>query len=339
MQQVWMTRHGAPSVLTLQEADDPVPGPGEVRVRVHAAGINFADVLIRIGLYPDAPNLPAVIGYEVAGVVDAVGDDVVDITEGIRVLALLPSFGGYSDTVIIPANAAVRIPDELTFDKAAAIPVNYLTAWLLLIKLANVEPGEVVLIHSAAGGVGQAAVQLCRWKGARVVGTASPAKHSRLLELGVEHCIDSRTADFEHEVLRLTDGRGVDVALDAVGGKSFSRSYRCLAPLGRLCVFGVSGMVRGEDRKLTHVLREWLSTPRFSSLNLLQNSRSVLGMTLGCLKDNPRRRRELLDQIIDLVSQGILDPVVDRSYSFAEAAQAHEYLQSRNSFGKVVFTS
>jgi NADPH:quinone reductase-like Zn-dependent oxidoreductase len=337
MQQVWVTRHGPPSVLTLQEANDP--GPGEVRVRVRAAGINFADILIRIGLYPDAPRLPAVIGYEVAGVVDDVGDDVEDIGEGVRVLALLPSFGGYSDTVIIPANEAVPIPDELTFDKAAAIPVNYLTAWLLLIKLANVEPGEDVLVHSAAGGVGQAAVQLCRWKGARVVGTASPAKHSRLLKLGVEHCIDSQTADFENEVLRLTDGRGVAVALDAVGGKSFSRSYRCLAPLGRLCVFGVSGMVHGENRKLTHVLREWLSTPRFSSLNLLQNSRSVLGMTLGCLKDNPRRRRELLDQIIDLVSQGILDPVVDRSYSFAEAAQAHEYLQSRNSFGKVVFTS
>ena len=339
MQQVWVTRHGPPSVLTLQEANDPVPGPGEVRVRVRAAGINFADILIRIGLYPDAPRLPAVIGYEVAGVVDDVGDDVEDIGEGVRVLALLPSFGGYSDTVIIPANEAVPIPDELTFDKAAAIPVNYLTAWLLLIKLANVEPGEDVLVHSAAGGVGQAAVQLCRWKGARVVGTASPAKHSRLLKLGVEHCIDSQTADFENEVLRLTDGRGVAVALDAVGGKSFSRSYRCLAPLGRLCVFGVSGMVHGENRKLTHVLREWLSTPRFSPLKLLQDSRSVLGMTLGCLKDNPRRRRELLDQIIDLVSQGILDPVVDRSYSFAEAAQAHEYLQSRNSFGKVVFTS
>jgi len=336
MQQVWVTRHGPPHVLELREAVDPVPGSGEVRVRVQAAGVNFADILIRIGLYPDAPRLPAVIGYEVAGVVDAVGNDVADITEGIRVLALLPSYGGYGDTVIIPASEAVPIPDKLTFEKAAAIPVNYLTAWLLLIKLANVEPGEHVLLHSAAGGVGQAAVQLCRWKGARVIGTASPAKHSRLRELGVEHCIDSQTSDFESEVQRLTNGRGVDVALDAVGGKSFSRSYGCLAPLGRLCVFGVSGMVHGENRKLTHVLREWLATKRFSPLTLLQDSRSVLGMTLGCLKDDPWRRREILDQIIGLISQGILDPIVDRSYPFAEAAEAHKYLQSRSSFGKVV---
>lgn len=338
MRQILMMRNGPPDVLQLDETEDPRPGPDQVRIRVQAAGVNFADVLIRIGLYPDAPRLPAVIGYEVAGVVDEIGEGVTDIAVGRRVLALLPNYGGYSDTVIIPAAEAVPIPDGLTFEQAAAIPVNYLTAWVLLIKLAGIERGERVLIHAAAGGVGQAAVQLCLWKGARVLGTASPAKHSRLRDQGVEHCIDSRTSRIDSEVMQLTDDQGVDVVLDAVGGKSFSRSYGCLAPLGRLCVFGVSGMVHGDHRRWMHVLREWLLTPRFSPLKLIQHSRSVQGMTLGCLKDDPSRRRMMLDQIINLVSEGILDPVVDQTFPLAEAAAAHVRLQSRASFGKILLT-
>ena len=165
MRQVWIPRTGAPEVLELRQASDPEPGPGQIRVRVAAAGVNFADILARMGLYPDAPPLPAVVGYEVAGTVDAVGAGVGDVAFGSRVAALV-HFGGYSDTILVPAEQVIPLPADLSFEKAAAIPVNYVTAWIMLVHLANVQAGQRVLVHAAAGGVGQAALQICRWRGA-----------------------------------------------------------------------------------------------------------------------------------------------------------------------------
>ncbi|MFN7134733.1 MAG: alcohol dehydrogenase catalytic domain-containing protein, partial [Myxococcales bacterium] len=184
MRQVWIPKIGGPEVLEVREAADPVPGHGQVRIRVAAAGVNFADVLARMGLYPDAPRLPTVVGYEVAGTIDAVGDGVQGLTPGMRVLSLT-RFGGYSDTVLVPAIQVAPLADALSFEKAAAIPVTYLTAWLMLIHLGNLRRGERVLIHAAAGGVGQAAVQLAKWRGAEIFGTASAGKHARLREAGV----------------------------------------------------------------------------------------------------------------------------------------------------------
>src|SRR5262249_50810598 len=153
-----------------------------------------ADLMARMGLYPDAPKLPAVVGYEVAGTIDRVADGADGFSPGQRVAALV-RFGGYSDTVVVPAAQVALIPDELSFEKAAAIPVNYLTAWLMLIWLGNVHPGERVLVHAAAGGVGQAALQICRWRGATVIGTASGGKHERLRAMGAAHCIDYTRED------------------------------------------------------------------------------------------------------------------------------------------------
>ena len=201
MRQVWITRKGAPNVLQVREAPDPTPGPGEVRVRAVACGVNFADVMARMGLYPDAPPVPCVVGYEVAGTVDAVGAGVKSVKAGDRVLALC-RFGGYSDMVVAPEVQVIPIPAKLTFEKAAAIPVNYITAWIMLVKLGNLAKGERVLIHAAAGGVGQAALQLAKWRGAEVFGTASASKHERLKSLGVAHCIDYHSQDFEEEVRR-----------------------------------------------------------------------------------------------------------------------------------------
>jgi NADPH:quinone reductase-like Zn-dependent oxidoreductase len=244
MRQVWIPAHGEPEVLEVREAPDPDAAVGEVRIRVAAAGINFADILARMGLYPDAPQPPAVVGYEVSGTVDQVGSGVDGLAEGSRVAALT-RFGGYSDTVVVPANQVIPIGDGLSLEKAAALPVNYLTAWVMLVWLGNVRRGDRVLVHAVAGGVGQAALQICRHFGAEVLGTASGGKHERLRQLGVTHPIDYRSQDFEEEVERVTGGRGVDIALDAVGGESFKKSYRCLAPLGRLVVFGASSMVSG----------------------------------------------------------------------------------------------
>jgi synaptic vesicle membrane protein VAT-1 len=336
---VWITRRGGPEVLQVREAPDPTPHAGQVRIRVAAAGVNFADTMARMGLYPDAPPLPTVVGYEVSGTVDAVGEGVTGLKTGDRVLALT-RFGGHSDVVCVPRAQMARIPDALSFDKAAAIPVTYLTAWLMLVWHGNVQAGQRVLVHAVAGGVGQAAVQICRWRNAEVIGTASASKHSRLRETGVAHCIDYGTQDFEAEVARITEGRGVDLALDAVGGKSFLKSYRSLAPLGKLFLFGVSSVSTGETRSIVAGFRALLSMPRFRAIPLMNENRGVIGVNLGHLWEKQDFLRARLEEILALVNvdgrPGPLDPPVDSRYPFDRAGEAHARLQSRQSFGKVL---
>jgi NADPH:quinone reductase-like Zn-dependent oxidoreductase len=333
MRQIWIPKIGGPDVLEVREAADPEPQPGEVRIRVAASGINFADCLARMGLYPDAPKLPAVVGYEVAGEIDRVGAAVEGVSEGMRVVAAT-RFGGYSDTVLVPAANVLPVPADLSFEGAAALPVNYLTAWIMLIWIGNVHPGERVLIHAAAGGVGQAALQICRWRGATVFGTASASKHARLKDNGVAHCIDYNTQDFEAEIKRITDGEGVDVVLDAVGGRSFAKSYRCLGPLGRLFVFGVSSFAPRSTRSLPAVLKGFLRMP----ISLMDDNRGVFGVNVGHLWDRVELLTRMLSDIVRLTGDGVLSPVVDRVFPFDRAGEAHAYIQGRKNFGKVLLT-
>lgn len=335
MRQVWIPKIGGPEVLEVRVAPDPEPRQGEVRIRVAASGVNFADILARMGLYPDAPKPPAVVGYEVAGAIDKVGPGVTELREGMRVVAAT-RFGGYSDAVVVSTGQALPIPTHLSFEKAAAIPVNYLTAWMMLVHLGNVRPGDRVLVHAAAGGVGLAALQICRWRGAEVIGTASAAKHERLRQMGAAHCIDYTRQDFEVEVERITGGAGVDIVLDAVGGGSFRKSYRCLAPLGRLFLFGFSSAAPGRRRNLWAVLRGFVRMPRFRPLSLMQSNRGVIGVNVGRLWGRGDLLRSMLEEIVGLVAGGTFDPVVDRAFPFDRAAEAHAYIQERKNFGKVV---
>jgi NADPH:quinone reductase-like Zn-dependent oxidoreductase len=337
MKQVWIPKIGEPEVLEVREAPDPEPKAGEVRVRVEASGINFADILARMGLYPDSPKLPAVVGYEVAGVVDAAGEGVDGLGNGDRVVAMT-RFGGYSDVVCAPHRTVRRLPDSLDFAGGASIPVNYLTAWLMLVRLGNVRAGERVLVHACAGGVGLAAVQICRHFGAEVIGTASAGKHERLREMGVSHCIDYRTQDFEKEVADLTGDKGVDIVLDAVGGESFAKSFRCLDSLGRLFVFGVSSMAPGSKRQLGSALLGLWRMPKFKPLSLMNFNRGVFGVNVGHLWDRGDELTAMLAEILDLFADATFKPVVDRTFPFAEAAAAHSYIQDRKNFGKVVLT-
>ena len=338
MRQVWIPRIGGPEVLELREAPDPEPKRGQVRVRVRAAGVNFADILARMGLYPDAPPLPAVVGYEVAGEVDKLGPEVGELTIGSRVLAMT-RFGGYADQICVPLEQLAPVPARLSFVEAAALPVNYLTAWIMLVHLGNVHLGERVLVHGAAGGVGQAAVQICRARGAQVIGTASAGKHERLRQLGVQHCIDYHTEDFEREVMRLTEGAGVAIALDAVGGESFQKSYRCLEHLGRLYMYGVSSLAPGRKRSVYRAARGLLAMPKFKPVPLMQENRGVQGVNLGHLWHRPALVRGMLDDILKLVEEGTLAPVVDSRFPLEEAAAAHARIQDRENFGKVVLTA
>lgn len=328
MRQVVITKKGGPAVLQVREAPDPLPAPGEVRIRVRAAGLNFADVMARVGLYPDAPQLPCVMGYEVAGEIDLPA-----ARAGERVMALT-KFGGQSELVCVPSEMVLPLPAGMRFAEAASIPVVWLTAWHMLVTLCNVRPGQAVLIHAAAGGVGTAAVQICRKLGAQSIGTASAGKHARLREMGLEHAIDYRAQDFEAEVMRFTQGRGVDVALDAVG--TFRQSFRCLAPVGKLVMYGASAAVSGERFNPLAALRAVAQMPFFHPLKLLPDNKGIFGVNMGRLWGEAALLSGELRAVLAGFAAGDFRAIVDSEVPFAEAGRAHQRLTGRGNFGKVV---
>lgn len=335
MKAVQVAKHGPPEVLRLLEVPDPTPGPGQAVVRVAAVGINFADILMRLGLYPGTPKPPFVPGFEAAGTVEAVGAGVSGLKAGDRVAAL--SFlGGYAEKFCAPAERLVPLPAGMSFEDAAALPVNYLTAYQALTHMAGLRAGERLLIHAAAGGVGLAAIQLAKLARGEIFGTASASKHDFLRQLGVAHAIDYRTQDFEAEVRRLTKGEGVDVVLDAVGGHSYRKSYRLLRPGGRLVCFGMSSAVTGRGRSL-RALAAWWNTPSFNPLGLMRKNRAVIGVHLGeIVRSRPALVRAWMEEMFRLYTTGRIKPHIGKTFPLADAAQAHQYIHDRQNLGKVL---
>ena len=336
MRAIWITKTGGPEVLEVREGPDPEPGPGEVRVRVRAAGLNFAEIMARMGLYPDAPKPPSVVGYEAAGVVDALGAEVASPAVGTRVIAL-SRFGAHADVLCVPATQTVPMPERMTFEEGAALPVVYITAYHMLFRVASVRPRERVLVHMAAGGVGLAVLQLCKTiDGVVTFGTASASKHGILREEGCAHPIDYRTTDYAAEVRRLTDGKGVDVVLDALGGRDWKKGYELLRPAGRLVAFGFANMSAGEKRTILHVARQAISVPFFTPLGLMEKNRSIAGVNIGHLWDEMDMLSEEMSALVALYEQGKIKPRIDKVFPFTEAADAHRRIQARENVGKIV---
>jgi NADPH:quinone reductase-like Zn-dependent oxidoreductase len=332
------TRFGGPEVLEVQERPDPLPQPGQVLIRVSRAGLNFADISARVGLYPDAPKFPTVMGYEVAGRVEAVGSGTAGFARGDRVMALC-RFGGQASMVAVPAAQVRKIPDAMSFDEAAAIPVNYLTAAQMLLWVAPLQPGMTVLIHMAAGGVGLAAIQLCRAvKDVVIIGTASAGKHEFLKAAGVHHCIDYRTQDYVSEVQRLTDGRGVHRVLDALGGPDWKKGYSLLRPGGHLLCFGWANMIDGEKRSWVHIASQAVRLPFFTPMALMDTNRSVSGVNMGHLWGELDVIGHHFDRLLELYATGTVKPHVDRVFPLEKAGEAHAYMQARKNVGKVLFS-
>jgi NADPH:quinone reductase-like Zn-dependent oxidoreductase len=329
MRAVVITKHGGPEVLKVQERPDPPLGPGEVRIDVAAAGINFADVMARMGLYPDAPKTPCVVGYEVAGTILEIGEGVVGLSPGQRVLAGT-RFGGYASQVVVPAHDVVPLPDELSFEQGAAIPVNYATAWAALIGYGALQPGERVLVHSAGGGVGIAATQIAKQAGAEVFGTASAGKHERCRELGVDRAIDYTQPGWEQGI------GSFDVILDAVAGKSFRTSYRLLRPGGRLVAFGASSLVSGERRNVLTAVRTLARMPRFSLIKQMSESKAVIGLNMLTLWKDRGSLRPWIEPLQAMLDDGTIQPVVAGAFAFRDAGAAQTMISERRNVGKVV---
>ncbi len=331
MRAVVITKHGDPSVLQVrQRPDPPPPGPNQLRVAVRAAGVNFADHMARVGLYPDAPKVPSVVGYEVAGTVEAVGDGVDPGRVGQRVLAGT-RFGGYAEIVNVAANDSVALPEAMSFEQGAAVPVNYATAWAALLGYGSLRAGERVLIHAAAGGVGIAAIQFAKAAGAEIHGTASPGKHQKLAELGVNRAIDYRRDGWWKDL------DPYDLVLDALGGTSLRRSYNLLRPGGRLVGYGISNLQQGEKRSLRTAAPQALAMLRgFNLMDQLSESKAVIGLNMLRLWDDRGTLEPWITPLTTALNDGTISPIVHAAVPFAEAPEAHRILAARENIGKVV---
>jgi NADPH:quinone reductase-like Zn-dependent oxidoreductase len=319
-------------VLQVQERPEPPVGPGEVAIDVRAAGINFADLMARLGLYPDAPKPPCVVGYEVAGTVAALGEGADgNLAAGQRVLAPV-RFGGYAERVTARADGVIALPDGLSFEEGAAIPINYSTAWEALIRQGNLQRGERVLIQAAAGGVGIAATQVAKRAGAEIWGTASPSKHDAITANGVDHPLDYTQSGWERSVPKL------DLVMDAIGGASFRRSYNLLRAGGRLVCFGASGVVSGERRNLITAARTALRMPRFNMIKQMSDSKAVIGLNVLSIWDEFQSASRWTAALHELLADGTIRPVVSEAFGFDRAADAHRFISERRNVGKVVLT-
>ena len=322
MRAVVITKHGPPEVLQVQERPEPVARDGQVVIDVKAAGINFADTMARVGLYPDAPKPPCVVGYEVAGTRSDTGERVMAGT----------IFNGYAERVAVAASDALPLPDGLSFEQGAAIPVNYATAWQGLLGYGPLGAGDRVLIHAAAGGVGISATQIAKSRGAEVWGTASPGKHAACRGFGVDHPLDYTRSGWERGLPKF------DVIMDAVGGRSFRTSYKLLRPGGRLVAFGASSVMAGESRNLIAAGRAALSMPRFNLIKQMSESKTVVGLNMLTLWKDRGTLEPWLQPLRELTDAGVIQPVVAEAFPFDRAPDAHRFIAERRNVGKVVLT-
>jgi NADPH:quinone reductase-like Zn-dependent oxidoreductase len=306
----------------VQERPEPVARDGQVVIDVKAAGINFADTMARVGLYPDAPKPPCVVGYEVAGTRSDTGERVMAGT----------IFNGYAERVAVTASDALPLPDGLSFEQGAAIPINYATAWQGLLGYGPLGGGDRVLIHAAAGGVGISATQIAKSRGAEVWGTASPGKHAACRGFGVDHPLDYTRSGWEQGLPKF------DVIMDAVGGRSFRTSYKLLRPGGRLVAFGASSVMAGESRNLIAAGRAALSMPRFNLIKQMSESKTVVGLNMLTLWKDRGTLEPWIQPLRELTDAGVIQPVVAEAFPFDRAPDAHRFIAERRNVGKVVLT-
>jgi NADPH:quinone reductase-like Zn-dependent oxidoreductase len=321
----------------------PAPlGPGDARLCVAACGVNFADLMMRMGLYPEAPKPPFVPGYEVAGTVAEAGEEARIrfpwLVPGARVMSGT-RFGGYTEEVVVPADRMAPLPADWTFPEGAAFLVVHLTAWLALMAMARVREGDRVLVHGIAGGVGLAAFHIARAAGARVAGTCGgPAKATRARDLGVDRVIDYTQENVEAAV-RAWAPEGVDVILEPRGLREGRRGLALLAPAGRTVLYGVSGMVRARRRSLWTVAAEGLSMMWMNPLSLIRRNQGIFGLNVLELESRPALLRRGLDDLLAGVERGAYRPVLDRTFPLEAAGEAHRHLHERKNFGKVALVT
>jgi len=319
VKQIQFDKLGGPEVLKLADAPVPEVPKGTVLIRNRAIGINFADTLFRQGQYAQTPQLPDTPGLEAAGVIEKIGEGVNGFSVGQRVAAI--GAKAYSEYMVARASQVIPIPDHVSFDEGAAYPIQVLTAWHIIHSSHNTGPGQTVVVHSAAGGVGICAVQIAKAAGARVIGTVSSAAKAALAkEYGADEAVNYDTQDFSAEVMRITDNRGADLILDAVGKPTFEKGINCLAPMGHLVLYGRAG---GPPDPL-------------NVFKLFQRSTKVSGFMLNQSHTGKERWQRGIEHSFQLMKEGKLKLLIGKKFPLVEAPEAHRFMESRGSTGKLV---
>ena len=341
MRVVELRKHGSPEeAFVIAERQLPSVGPADVKIRVKAFGINFADVLCRLGFYPDCPPLPTVIGYEVSGRVDAVGREISHVKPGDRVIAMT-RFGGYAEEVVTPGKAVMKVPDWVSDVDAAALPINGLTAYHCLAEMVKIRKGDRVLIQAAAGGVGTLAVQLAKHFGAEVFGTcSSQEKVEHLRKIGVDHPINYLEKDYETEIKRLASGKRLDIILDSLAGPNIPKEFGLLRAGGRLVVFGVAAAMGSRGKSWPKMIWTFIRAKRFMALELLMASKAIIGVNMLKVADQrPDLAAAEMLELFDLYQKGVVKPYISETFKLEDVPKAHHLLQSRKSIGKIVITT
>ena len=335
MKRIEYIKFGGPEVLQVKDFDLPEPKDNQVQIKTHFAGINFAEIMTRMGLYPGAPKPPSPIGGEASGVIEKIGSNVTGFNKGDAVMAFAP-FNSYSSHINIDQNMLFNLPENFTMQQGAAFPVIYLTAYMMMFDLGNLKKDEIFFIQGAGGGVGTAAIQLAKSAGAKIIGTSSKWKHERLKEMGVDYCVDYTTENVKEKIMNYTDGYGVDLIIDPVGGKQWAESYKTLAPMGKLIVYGNQNLVRGKTRSFIALIKEYFSMPKIKPFEMIGYNKSVMGYHLGRLKGAEHKVKRSMLALQAMIDDSNIKPVIDSIFPFDEASQAHQHIQDRKNFGKVL---
>ncbi|MEO6231542.1 MAG: zinc-binding dehydrogenase [Ferruginibacter sp.] len=334
MKAIFLIKTGeATNTFETREIEKPVPGNKQVLIKVEASGLNFADIMARRGMYKEAPPIPCVLGYDVAGIVTEIGKDVENVKPGDRVTAMT-RFGGYAEYALTEHSAVTIIPNQLKFATATSLTTQYCTAYYLGAEIVNLHEGDRVLIHSGAGGVGSALIQLATHKKCEIFSTAgNTEKLTHLIKSGVQHPINYVTQDFEKEIKQITNGEGVDVIFDAVGGKSVKKGFRSLAAGGRIICYGAAGM---SNKNIFGKLLAAINFGIYHPVMFMMASKGMIGVNMLRIADNkPEIIQHCLKQVTLLTESGIFNPMPAKVFPASAIAEAHEYLEQRKSIGKV----
>ena len=335
MKSIILSKYGAPEVLKVKELRDPEPLENQIRVEVHYAGINFAEIMARMKLYPGGPKPGEILGGEISGIVNKIGKNIKGIKIGDKVMGLTLN-GSYSSQTCLDLNSIIPIPENFQLDEAAAFPVTYITAYMMMFDLGNIQDGDTFLIHGAGGGAGTAAVQIAKTKNIKIIGTSSKWKHKALKQLGVNLCIDYRNEDFKKIILDYTKGKGVDLIIDPIGAKNWKSSFDVLAKMGKIIIYGNQNFVKGDKLNPLVAIKELYSMPKYKPMDLMSNNKSVMGFHLGRLKGYEWKIKRSIDNLVRLVKKNNLHPIIDKKFSYKEVHLAHRYIQERKNFGKVL---
>ncbi|KAJ7356038.1 Synaptic vesicle membrane protein VAT-1 [Desmophyllum pertusum] len=337
MRSVVLTGYGGYNKLQVQKYAKPKPMNGQVVVRVHACGLNFADIAQRLGQYPSPRKPPFIPGLECAGTVEELGEGVTELEVGSRVTCLT-SDSAWSEYACLPAESCYVIPESMSFEEAAALPITYLTAYFMLFHCCNLGARKSVLIHMAAGGVGVAATQLCKTvEGVTTFGTASASKHETILENGITHAIDYRTMDYAQAVKKVCP-EGIDIVLDPLGGADTKKGYNLLKSLGIIVCFGYANSV-SESKSVLNAAKNWFQGATFNPLQLIKDNKTVCGFYLKeVIIQQPEVVKEGMNHLFQLYNEGKIKPQIDHVFALEEVGKAMQRMHERKNVGKIILS-